>query len=125
MRRQHDSSLVESALRRNLVRSEVPVGFAERVMAGIREEGRRKPVKQGIAFPRLSMRTTLALTGCACLAMLIFTLGSPIERNTQRAEPLALDGAARELAEVLQLASNKWNQAQQAALSPRLENNND
>ena len=125
MRRQHDDSLVESALRRNLVRSRVPVGFAERVMAGIREEGCRKAVKAGLAFPRLSMRMSLALTGCAGLAMLLFSVGPPAEQNDQKAEPAALSGAARELAEVLHLASNKWNQAQAAALSPGLDNNND
>ena len=125
MRRQHDDSLVESALRRILVRPRVPVGFSERVMAGIREEGRRESVKPGLAFPRLSMRMSLALTGCAGLAMLLFSVGRPAEQIDQRAEPAALNGAARELAEVLHLASNKWNQAQEAALSPGLDNNND
>ena len=125
MRRQHDSSLVESALRRNLVRPQVPAGFAERVMAGIRDEGRRKPVEREFAFPRLSFRTSLALTSCAGLAMLLFAVSRSAEPNAQRGQSVALNGAARELAEVLHLAGNKWNQAQEAALSPRLDNDND
>lgn len=127
MRRQHDSSLVESALRRNLVRPLAPVGFTEHVMAGIRDEGLHEPFKPKRAwrFSKPSFRMACALTCCACAAMLLFTLGLPTGREDRKAEQVALHGTERELAEVLQLAGNKWNQAREAAFSPRLDNDND
>ncbi len=125
MRSQQDSSLVESVLRRSLVRRPAPVGFTDRVMAAIREERRPRPLKRNLAwfFPKISFRMGFALTGCVCAAMVLFTLGLPTGREDRNAEQAALHGAERELAEVLQLAGNKWNQAQEAAFSPRMDNN--
>lgn len=125
MRRPHDDSLVESALRRNLVRHPAPFGFTERVMGGIHEERRPKPLQTGLPFRRLSMRMGIGLTGCACLAMMLFTVGRPTDRNEHMAEQAALDVAALQLVDALQLAGNKWNQAQEAALSPGLENDDE
>ena len=126
-RRQHSSSHVELALRRTLVRQPPPADMTERIMAGIREDSVRVPAG-GARYrwlPRPSMRLAWAVAGCACAAAWLFTVDLPVRDVNRNAERIVLQGVERDLAEVLHLAGNKWNQAREAAFSPGLDEDYD
>ena len=53
------------------------------------------------------------------------TIRNPFRAVNRNAEQIVLQGVERDLAEVLHLAGNKWNQATEAALSPGLDEDYD
>ena len=119
-RHQHSSNRVERALGRTLVRQPPPAGMTERIMAGMQSDGVRvvatAKTDSWLRWP--SLRITGAIAGCACAAALLLTVGLPFREANRKVDQVVLQGAELELAEVLHLAGNKWNQAREAALSP-------
>ena len=94
-------------------------------MAGIAEATAREAATKAGPFSWLSPRIALALAGCACAAgVVLMTSGLP-GRLAEDSEQAALDGAAQELAEVLHMTGDKWNQARNAAFPARLDGNDD
>ena len=125
MHRQDDERILERALRRTLSREEAPDGFTGRVMAVISEATTRDAETKSGPFRWLSPRLTLALAGGACAAgVFLMTSGLP-GPPAEDSEQAALDGAAQELAEVLHMTGDKWNQARDAAFPARLDGNDE
>lgn len=127
MRQRNDSDLLELELGRGLTRRAAPVGLHDRIMERIRSE----PVLSGtVRRPnrvpnRLPFRSSWALATACGVTGIVLALSAWVWQENHEAERLAFRGAERELAEVLQLAGSKWNQAQEAAFAPRQGSTND
>ncbi len=121
MRPRDDNDVLEDSLRLAFGRRQVPASLRNRVMAAVRAAGTDQPVRRtsARAFGWLPMRTSWGFGACAVMALgaLVWLVGPP-GKDQPDTEAVALDRAELELAEVLQLAGHKWNQAQEAALSP-------
>ena len=127
MRQRNDSHRLELELGRGLTRRAAPAGLHDRVMERIRSE----PVSSGTvprpnrALDGLPFRSSWALATACGVTAIVLALSAWIWQENREAERLAFQSAERELAEVLQLAGSKWNQAQEAAFAPRQESTND
>ena len=123
MRQQDDSAYVGAALRHSFARHPAPCGLATRVMAAVRSSGDdavRPPARRRY-LPRWTLRSNWALASGAVAAALLLSLAGASWQARRSASRLAMEGAERELAEVLHLAGRNWNRAQEAALSPLRE----
>ena len=127
MRHQHDTRPVEAQLRRTLVREPAPPGLSSRVMAVVRHEGRQRPeARSPWLWPqRPSQRLVWAMGACTCALALFLAVSERSVPDRLNPAQIATAGAERDLAEVLQLAGSKWNQAREAAFPPGLDSDDD
>lgn len=129
MRPLEDSSILESELRRTLIRPLVPSNLCNRVMSRMHAEStttaRTGPARR--SFFRLSRRkrTSWVLAAAACAAAIFVALAIPGWQERRSAESYAMQTAEQDLAEALHLASAKWNLAQQAAFAPTEDNDHE
>ncbi len=129
MRPLEDSSILESELRRTLIRPLVPSNLCSRVMARMHVEsistaGTVPARRSFFRLPRRK-RTGWALAAAACAAVIFVALAVPSWQERRSAERYAMQTAEQDLAEALHLASTKWNLAQQAAFAPTEDNDHE
>lgn len=129
MRPPEDSSILESELRRTLIRPLVPSYLCSRVMARMHAESnkRAESVPARRSFPSLPWRRrrTWALAAVVCAAVIFAAVAVTSWQEQQTAETYAMQSAEQDLAEALHLASAKWNLARQAAFAPVEDNDHD
>ncbi len=126
MRRQDDSGCLEAALRHAMPRRPAPPGFSRRVMRVVRSGPRLQPPRgrwRRLIVPTFSTRARWTLASGVAAALLALTV--PVWQSRPEPAGSALEGSERELAEVLHMAGLEWNRAQEAALSPIQENQNE
>ena len=129
MRLPEDSSVLESELRRTLIRPLVPSNLCSRVMARMHAESakRAESVPARRSFPGLPWRRrrSWALAAVVCAAVIFVAVAVTSRQEQQPAETYAMQSAEQDLAEALHLASAKWNLARQAAFAPIEDNDHD
>ena len=129
MRPPEDSSILESELRRTLIRPLVPSYLCSRVMARMHAESakRAESVPARRSFPGLPWRgrRSWALAAVVCAAVIFVAVAVTSRQEQQPVETYAMQSAEQDLAEALHLASAKWNLARQAAFAPIEDTNHD
>lgn len=124
-----DSSVLESELRRTLIRPLVPSNLCSRVMARMHADStttaRTAPTRRSFFRLPRRKRTSWALAAVACAATIFVALAVPAWQERRSAETYAMQTAEQDLAEALHLASAKWNLARQAAFAPTEDNDHE
>ena len=124
-----DSSVLESELRRTLIRPLVPSNLCSRVMARMHADStttaRTAPTRRSFFRLPRRKRTSWVLAAVACAAAIFVALAVPAWQERRSAETYAMQTAEQDLAEALHLASAKWNLARQAAFAPTEDNDHE